>query len=306
MEVRPGTPKRDGIVSAMNKPAERGPGHDGSALQEELLLESVLHHQVGADPSRLGEMLDLAAVGMVNEAWRNGPVENWHAGAAPLSDGDMLRINAHTTWRVRGIVRRWRADMGLATSAPAGALDSVGVEATDLLGLRIWRWLVNPARQLPIGCTLAELAGEDLDQFRDHAEDALVSFADQAECRGTRYAVWRTAAHGGLACRHWWGTPGWPRLVRTFLGVLDDPSHQHWGPGAERLARLGAQPMQVADRRNLQRTLLREPWTLDPEAADWIAAAGIGFLRAPPPALPAEPGTGRTADSKPTRSGQPR
>ncbi|GAB3002926.1 hypothetical protein [Saccharothrix stipae] len=68
-----------------------------TAGQEENLVEAMLRHQVGIDPDHVGAVLDLAAVGLVNSAWRNSPVEDWHAGDGPLSDGDMLRINAHTT-----------------------------------------------------------------------------------------------------------------------------------------------------------------------------------------------------------------
>src|SRR5450631_390652 len=146
--------------------------------QEEALLELVLRHQVGVDPWHLGRVLDLAAVGIVHDAWRNGPVEDWHAGDGPLSDGDMLRLNTHATWRVRGIVRRWRAEVGLAAGASAAVVEDLDVDATELLSVRIWRWLVNPHRQLPVGCTLAELAGEDLDEYRLHVEGALESFAE--------------------------------------------------------------------------------------------------------------------------------
>jgi hypothetical protein len=52
-----------------------------------------LHHQVGIDPDHIGEVLDLAAVGIVNSAWRNSPVEDWHASGGPLTDGAMSRTN---------------------------------------------------------------------------------------------------------------------------------------------------------------------------------------------------------------------
>jgi hypothetical protein len=68
-----------------------------TSQEEEDLLERILRRQVGVDPDRLGQVLDLAAVGIVNSVWRNGPVEDWHAGGGPLTDGAMLRINAHTT-----------------------------------------------------------------------------------------------------------------------------------------------------------------------------------------------------------------
>jgi hypothetical protein len=108
------------------------------------------------------EPCDLAAVGIVNSGWRNSPVEDWHAGDGPLSDGDMLRVNAHTTWRVREIMRRWRTEVGLTARSPMAALDWLDTDDSDRLAVRIFRWLVNPTRRLPTGVTLAALAGNDL------------------------------------------------------------------------------------------------------------------------------------------------
>jgi hypothetical protein len=257
-----------------------------SPRREEALLEAVLRHQVGIDPSQLGPVLDVAAVGIVNSGWRNSPVEGWHAGGKPLSDGDMLRVNAHTTWRVREIMRRWRTEAGLTARSPMAGLDGLDTDDVDRLAVRIFRWLVNPSRRLPTGVTLADLAGDDLGEFTDHMDGTLGGFAATAERRGLRFALYRAAAHGGLACPHWWGTPTWPELVRTFVHVLDDPGHSHWGPDGSWRIRLPPEPAQVADRVPLQRLLLHRPWDLEPEAAQWIVDAGIGYLRTPLPALP--------------------
>src|SRR5207248_843005 len=100
-----------------------------SPQREKVLLEPILRHQIGIDPQRLGPVLDLAAVGVVNSAWRNSAVEDWHAGDGVLSDGDMLRINAHSTWRVRQIMRRWRADLLLAADSPIAELDRLEFDA---------------------------------------------------------------------------------------------------------------------------------------------------------------------------------
>jgi hypothetical protein len=160
---------------------------------------------------------------------------------------------------------------------PAVALDDLHVDAMDLLAVRIWRWLVRPGRRLPIGITLAELVGDGLDEYGDHADRVMGSLAGTAERRGVRYALWREAVHGGLVCRHWWGTPGWPQLVETFVTVLDDPDHGHWGSGGTRRDRLVPEPVQVIDRTELRRVLLRRPWMLKTDAADWVVRAGIGF-----------------------------
>lgn len=260
---------------------------DGMTPQrEEALLAAMLRYQVGVDPNVVGPVLDLAAVGLVNDAWRNSPVENWHAGHGPLDDGAMLRVNAHTTWRVRELVRRWRAEVGVAPDADVDALDELDLDEVDWLAVRIFRWLTHPTRRLPIGATLSDVAGASLDEFVDHVDGVLGAFAASAEARGIRHAVWRAAAHGGLACRHWWGTPTWPALVDRFVTALDGPSDPHWGPDGAWRARLPAAPAQVADRILLRRTLLQQPWALKADAATWLVGAGIGSLRDRLPALP--------------------
>jgi hypothetical protein len=67
--------------------------------EEQLITEHFRDH-LGIDPSKARPAADLAAIGLVNGTWRNTCVENWHAEGR-LEDGDMLRINSHTTWRVR-------------------------------------------------------------------------------------------------------------------------------------------------------------------------------------------------------------
>ncbi|MDU0291481.1 hypothetical protein [Saccharothrix longispora] len=42
----------------------------------------MLRHQLGIDPHHVGAVLDVAAVGLVNSAWRNSPMEDWPAGDA--------------------------------------------------------------------------------------------------------------------------------------------------------------------------------------------------------------------------------
>jgi hypothetical protein len=83
------------------------------AEQEEHLVYGMLREQGGIDPGMLGPVIDLAALGLVNAAWRNPCVEDWHAGGR-MHDGDMMRVNSHMTWRARQILRRWTAENGLA------------------------------------------------------------------------------------------------------------------------------------------------------------------------------------------------
>ena len=87
------------MLVAVGEPQPTVPVDDPiSPEREQALLDAILRHQVGIDPHDAAVVLDLAAVGIVNNAWRNSPVEDWHAQGR-LDDGDMLRINAHSTWR---------------------------------------------------------------------------------------------------------------------------------------------------------------------------------------------------------------
>ncbi len=249
-----------------------------SPEHEAQIIGELLRDQLGIDPCLLRPIIDLAALGLVNSAWRNSPVENWHADAR-ITDGEMLRINSHTTWRFHQRLIRWVGERGLSSHGSTSDLDQIPVEEVDHLAGRLCRWLVNPRRKLPTGTTLRELAGNDLPDYRDHAAEALEGFAAQAKDRGTRFGFVRTAAHGGLACMHWWEHPAWPAQVSQFLHALDDPADQHRGASGEHKEPLPPQPAQVANRELLRKTLLTHPWQLDADTSEWLVLAGIRYVR---------------------------
>ena len=116
---------------------------------------------------------------------------------------------------------------------------------------------------------------------RNTATWALCGMAASAERHGLDFALQRAAAHGGLACSHWWGTPWWPDIVTKLLARLEDPDHSHWGKDRDWYARLPTQPAEVADRRQLRRLLLDAPEALSDEGAAFCIAAGIGFIHEP-------------------------
>jgi hypothetical protein len=112
----------------------------------------------------------------------------------------------------------------------------------------------------------------------------------------------RAAAHGGLACARWWGTPWWPDIVAEFLARLDNPQHRHWGEAGERYARLPAQPAEVADRRRLRALLLDAPEALSEEGAEFCVAAGVGYISGPIRAWKAAHGSRRSVQTAQSQS----
>jgi hypothetical protein len=201
----------------------------------------------------------------------------------------MLRINAHTTWKVRQILRRWVTDNGLDRNGPVAQLEAEEHALLDELFPRLFEWMVNPTRRLPTGQTLAELArgnDGDLAEFEDHADRMVGDYCATTEQDGAVLCFQQSAAAGAVACRHWWGTPPWPDLVTRFVRILDQPENEHWGQHGERRAGLPPELPQIADRRILDRTLRERPWELDTDSAEWVVSAGIGFLREPVAPLP--------------------
>jgi hypothetical protein len=234
--------------------------------------------QLGVDPDRLGQVLDLAVVGIVNSAWRNSVVENWHAGIGPLSDADMLIINSHSTWRVRQLAHRWRRDLGLPYDTPTAVIDD-STSDFDWLGSRLYTWFTNPHRRLPTGHILAELAGDDMAEYDQHAAGVLGGLLARADTLGVAGSLLRAALHGALACPHWWGTPTWPQLVNDCVHAAFDGDHEYWSRYGHQLSELPAAPPQIATPEAMRSILLRRPWTLQAASADWLIRLGIGFLR---------------------------
>lgn len=250
---------------------------EAQAMMTEGVFEEMLA-KAGTDPADLAALLDVLAIGITNSAWRNGCVEDWHAEGR-LSDGDMMRVNSHTTRGVRQRLRGWTREFGISTSTAEG-LVGLTVEDADALGYRLFRWLTNPERKLATGATLADLARTeaDLDEYVEHADQSLRGFVTQMEGKGVRFGLLRTACHGALACQQWWGHPSWPARVDQFIAMLDNPEDTNWGPDAEYRERLLPEPPGLQDRSALSATLLKAPWELDSATAEWITDAGIGYL----------------------------
>lgn len=118
------------------------------AMMTEELLEETLHTKADVDPDNLATLLDLVAIGITNSTWRNSCVENWHAEGR-LSEGDMMRINSHTTDAIRRRLARWTTEVGI-TSASGIALAEVGMEEVDAFTIRLFGGRQTPSASSPL------------------------------------------------------------------------------------------------------------------------------------------------------------
>lgn len=236
----------------------------------------------GVDADLLGPVLDATAVGLVNSAWRNSVVEDWHAGTGPLSDADLMIINSHTTWRARQLLHRWRRDLLLAYDDPTSAIDTEA-DHFEWLVSRLYSWLANPRRRLPTGPMLSDIAGADMGEYDDHVRGVLGGWLAQADDLGVSGSLWRGALHGVLACPHWWGTPTWPQLVDDGVQVAFNPDDEYWKRYSFTLADMGHLPEQISRPKAMRAILLHRPWTLDGASARWIVHMGLGHLGRPVP-----------------------
>jgi hypothetical protein len=269
-------------------------------MEEQVALESLREH-AGIDPDILGEVADLTALGLANSWWRDSCVEDWHA-AGRLSDDDMLRVNSYTTQRIRQRLRGWLRETHLDPLESVEILNDLDPGDFAPLLERLYQWCAAPGRHLPTGQTLAELAGVDLPAYTDHVDRAVGSFSDMIDERGGCFAFLRAAAHGALACPHWWGHPKWPALVAEFTAALDDPAHAYWGTGPVRHAALPPEPAGIADREHLRAVLLQHPWELDTDSAQWLTTAGLRHQPARSNAVvqaPGEASSGQAAWGRP-------
>ncbi|MFC6881546.1 MULTISPECIES: hypothetical protein [Actinomadura] len=242
--------------------------------QELSVVDQMLREHGGIDPETLGPVVGLLALGITNGVWRNTCIEDWHADGL-LHDGDMLRVNSHTTWRVKQRLTGWLLETKLSAESKTTDLEDVAFEDLERLMQRLYRWFTNPGRTLPTGQPLGELAGDRLSEYEDDADLALGGILASVEQRGTVFAFKRAAAHGsGL---RWWSHPTWPQHVEAFMTVLEDSGHRHWGEAGQFRTCLFPEPETIVDRRRLRELLLTKPWELDTEAAAWVVSAGLGY-----------------------------
>ncbi|HEY2762949.1 MAG TPA: hypothetical protein VGJ13_02895 [Pseudonocardiaceae bacterium] len=227
--------------------------------------------QLGIDSDDYEAVLDLAAVGVARLAWRDSPVEDWHAGPdSRIGDSEMMRANAATTRLIRGVLHRH----GSAAAPPSLARGLAGRPA-EIFG-EACRVIADPDRRVPDGRRLADLAPDSIavDLFFAHVEACEKRWVDLARFYGFAAVVLALAVLGARRCRYWWTAPGWPGMVDEFVRRLEDPAR--WDdPTMIAAVRRVPRPPDLADQEDLRRLLKAGPDLLSAAQAAYCLRTGL-------------------------------
>jgi len=245
----------------------------GSTFDLEVVLAAARRLGVELDSST--QLADLAAVAITRLAWRDGPLEDWHAApASRISDAEMLRANVATTRLVRGMIGRLLDD-----DAPPGERDAAVVVGGAV------RAVVGPDRRLPDGRTLAELAPgrRQLLLLQEHASALATLWARGFVEFGVREVLSVLACCAARWCWRWWLTPTWPNVVDAVVRHITATVRDEHLP-----LLLGAAPSRCGDE-SLAAMLLAGPDRHSSDMASYVVRAGLGRLAPQDCGLPPMP-----------------
>lgn len=197
-----------------------------------------------------------AAIGATLMLWRNGPLEDIHAGHAKrdgIRDAEMMRANVSTT--------RWVA------SAIAGG----GTEWRSLATA-----LTDKARPVA-GVTLAELVGpRNVAKLRRHALRTAANLDALTADKGWAWVRVYCSVSG--ANQSWFGVPWWPEHVSVFADEVARPDSALNRFLAGRGSVLSPPPLPMSQ---LAPALVAAPEELATPALAWcINEAQIGYVPA--------------------------
>jgi len=231
--------------------------------------------QVGVDPLDRTEVLDLAAVAITRLAWRDSPIEDWHADPdSRISDPELMRANAATTRLIRCLLELQ------VPEAPDKPTDAVQCHTdADELFASIGHALAAPDRRLPDTRTVGELSPGriELASYQDHVAEITREWTNAANQLGTHALLVLLAVTAASTCRDWWLAPGWPDVVAEFIACVKDPERAG-SPAITTRLRTLARPAQASDPDQLRRLLLAGPDRLDIETASFCLRTGLGVL----------------------------
>ncbi|MGA5700160.1 hypothetical protein [Peterkaempfera bronchialis] len=203
----------------------------------EQLAATLVHF--GVDPDDTELLVSAAAVGLVADAWRDGPLDAIHAADGGPSDGELFAQSVD-------LYRRARAAIIAAREDGPDALLAFQAVASDV--------------NLPWAggsCFTLRASGEPTGEFVKHVDDRVWYTSKAMREHGWREALLYRAASATFKAPTHFGMPRWPAAVASAmerLAVLD---------------RSGA-PASLADLAAVEVALLEAPDRLGADALDWI------------------------------------
>lgn len=228
---------------------------------------------LGVDPDDENTVVGLASVGATSLAWRNSPLEDWHACPyRRISQGEMMRASVATTRLVRDLIHTRLPGVSRVTNTVGDG----SVAATSLFDAAE-RVIADPQRRLPDGRTLVELAPSPahFGVFAAHVRECARWWTVLAAEHGLEPVLWMLACTGGARCQRWWSTPWWPARVEEFVRRLRDPARWDDPLIMAHLNELSA-PRDAADHDELRRRLLAGPDRLSAAGAEYCLLTGLG------------------------------
>ncbi|MGW6911401.1 hypothetical protein [Streptomyces sp. NPDC054940] len=190
--------------------------------------------------------MSAAAVGLVADAWREGPLDGIHAADDGPSDGEIF---------AQGVdLYRWARAALLAArdDGPEELLAFVAIASDPDLP-----WAGGSPFTLRAVSASASLA-----EFGRHVDDRVWFTTEVIREQGWRAALLHRALSAASRAPHQFGMPGWPDTVRTAMGRLAP------------LDRSDA-PESLTDLAAVEAALLEAPDRLGVAALDWLAARGL-------------------------------
>ncbi|MFD6590319.1 hypothetical protein ACFWED_25945 [Streptomyces anulatus] len=199
----------------------------------------VLKH-FGIDADDPDVLVSAAAVGLVADAWREGPLDVIHAADGGPSDGEIFAQSVDLYRRARTALVAARND------GPEVLLAFVAVASdVDL------RWAGGSGFAL-------RTVSESVAEFVQHVDDRVWFTAEVMREQGWRAGLLHRATSAAFKAPTHFGMPGWPGAVASAmerLAVLD---------------RSGA-PEALTDLAAVEAALLEAPDQLGADALDWIS-----------------------------------
>ncbi|MEU8545168.1 hypothetical protein AB0C52_35085 [Streptomyces sp. NPDC048717] len=205
--------------------------------------ENVLVH-LGIDTNDVDTILNAAAVGLVVDAWRNGPLDAIHASSGGPSDGEIFAQSVDLYRRAREALLAARDDGPRMLSLFAAIASDVRLS-----------WAGGSPFRL---CGVPAANAEDVAQFVEQVDNQVWFTGEVMRARGWRAALMHRAVSAALYGHHHFGMPSWPSIVAAAM------------PQLALLDRTDA-PQILGDLVSVEKALLEAPDQLGAEALEWLS-----------------------------------